>query len=714
MKMKYVSSPENKIFEEVVDGEKKQYAMIECFRTGVFEHPWYGKLNIDKKYLNTILKNWRDNVFPTQVSFDRDHNPASGAMAWVPTPEEDPKALTIVSKTYKDPKGKERNCHVLMAKVELTEEGYALVKSKKYKYFSSEINPNYKSYEVFYEQDKDVIKEEDRIEYGPVLIGGGLTNRPYIVNLKPISLSFSDELSTSDESEGGYSMSAHGSTDELMIFSTSFGYKKKEKEKEDMDEEEEDEEEEFSKDKSMEEDSEAEDLEEDSEVEEDMDDEEDDDDSEDDEDVDSKDMSVDKKKSKKYSDPSDPKFLSDFIYSLDDEELDSYIEANYAFEESGYKPTSGMKSAAKRGLDYVKKYGRGGTSIGRGRASDIVAGRSLSIKVVARMVSFFARHGANEGKNKKPNGEPTNHYIAWLLWGGNAGRSWSNKIWNSYQSKKKDQNSSKDEYNFSDDCQGSVSANDAVYSQNQMNTESRMKLSEILANMASQPDTAAQIGVLEQFSSTVSPEDKIVLDSLLNSKRALALKEKEAQILEQKRKAKEDEAASLQERLVALSIVAEQNKQLAYTQRVEVFCNELDKAGHYPGIVSEVRTILCSVEAPQRDLKLNCLFSDKQEELDLFSVVKRVLDALPEDARFKDEGEKFSANGDGSTAPTKEAPATTPEQKAPDKFDLFFSKYGSDFGFSSVGQVRADKSWDEKIADDGEINLKTKRVQVEV
>lgn len=93
-------------------------------------------------------------------------------------------------------------------------------------------------------------------------------------------------------------------------------------------------------------------------------------------------------------------------------------------------PTQSMANNAARGLKWRKQYGRGGTAVGVARARDIQNRSRLSPSTVARMVSYFARHGVNEGKNKKPNGEPTNHYIAWNLWGGNSGRSWANKKWN--------------------------------------------------------------------------------------------------------------------------------------------------------------------------------------------------------------------------------------------------------------------------------------------
>lgn len=89
-----------------------------------------------------------------------------------------------------------------------------------------------------------------------------------------------------------------------------------------------------------------------------------------------------------------------------------------------YKPTDSMRSNAKRGLEWHKKYGRGGTEVGVKRASDIARGAELSADTVKRMHSFFSRHQKNsEGTNDK--GEPSNGKIAWLLWGGDSGASWA-------------------------------------------------------------------------------------------------------------------------------------------------------------------------------------------------------------------------------------------------------------------------------------------------
>jgi len=96
-----------------------------------------------------------------------------------------------------------------------------------------------------------------------------------------------------------------------------------------------------------------------------------------------------------------------------------------------HKPTSGMVTEAQRGLDWRKEYGRGGTEVGIARARDIVNGKNLSDDTVKRMYSFFSRHEVDkqaEGFSQGEDGYPSNGRIAWALWGGDAGYSWSRKI----------------------------------------------------------------------------------------------------------------------------------------------------------------------------------------------------------------------------------------------------------------------------------------------
>ena len=98
---------------------------------------------------------------------------------------------------------------------------------------------------------------------------------------------------------------------------------------------------------------------------------------------------------------------------------------------ASYKPTQGMVEEARKGLDWRSEFGRGGTEVGIARARDIVNGKNLSESTVKRMFSFFSRHEVDkeaEGFRPGEDGYPSNGRIAWALWGGDAGFSWSKKI----------------------------------------------------------------------------------------------------------------------------------------------------------------------------------------------------------------------------------------------------------------------------------------------
>jgi SPP1 gp7 family putative phage head morphogenesis protein len=96
-----------------------------------------------------------------------------------------------------------------------------------------------------------------------------------------------------------------------------------------------------------------------------------------------------------------------------------------------YTPTEGMKTSAKRALRW-KEEGKAkgaGTPVGWGRATDIVAGRSMSLDIVKRMYSFFSRHEVDKkGKDFNNTSEPSNGRIMWDAWGGDAGFRWSKAI----------------------------------------------------------------------------------------------------------------------------------------------------------------------------------------------------------------------------------------------------------------------------------------------
>lgn len=92
-------------------------------------------------------------------------------------------------------------------------------------------------------------------------------------------------------------------------------------------------------------------------------------------------------------------------------------------------PPSSVASAARRGLEMREDQSpsnRGGTEVGIARAKQLANRQPVSEATAARMNSFFARHEVDkqgEGWGSGSKGEQ-----AWLLWGGDAGRSWAKSI----------------------------------------------------------------------------------------------------------------------------------------------------------------------------------------------------------------------------------------------------------------------------------------------
>lgn len=126
------------------------------------------------------------------------------------------------------------------------------------------------------------------------------------------------------------------------------------------------------------------------------------------------------------------------------------------YEHIDFKPTQGMVDAAKRGLEWRSKAGKGGltsqeagkSGIGSGvqRASDIANRENLSPDTVRRMKAFFDRHEKNKSvpEGKQPWEDAGR--IAWELWAGDAGRSWANKIVRQMESADKKEQKKKGHY----------------------------------------------------------------------------------------------------------------------------------------------------------------------------------------------------------------------------------------------------------------------------
>ncbi len=151
--------------------ETEKVYEIPIFREGLFKHYWYGDLEFDLSYLNTLIKNFNARVTSVDIAFDREHMPNEGALAWV-----QPNGLSIRPTQLSN--GQIAN--VLFAKIKYTPEGVEqILVKKKFKYFSSEISEDYSTREKEPQPDGSYALRS----FGPTLIGGGFTNRPFISHL---------------------------------------------------------------------------------------------------------------------------------------------------------------------------------------------------------------------------------------------------------------------------------------------------------------------------------------------------------------------------------------------------------------------------------------------------------------------------------------------------------------------------------------------------
>jgi DNA-binding ferritin-like protein len=93
-----------------------------------------------------------------------------------------------------------------------------------------------------------------------------------------------------------------------------------------------------------------------------------------------------------------------------------------------YTPTEGMASAAKRALAWHADGKPGGTLVGLARANQLKDRSPLTASTVLRMYSFFSRHEVDKqatGFSSGEEGFPSKGRVAWDLWGGDGGFSWS-------------------------------------------------------------------------------------------------------------------------------------------------------------------------------------------------------------------------------------------------------------------------------------------------
>jgi hypothetical protein len=108
-------------------------------------------------------------------------------------------------------------------------------------------------------------------------------------------------------------------------------------------------------------------------------------------------------------------------------------ETDTVSKADGYSPPAGARSAARRAIKFKEdgKATGAGTAVGWTRAGQLARGETISLSTVKRMYSYFSRHEVDKkGKDWGNTANPSNGYIMWLAWGGDAGFSWSRGIVN--------------------------------------------------------------------------------------------------------------------------------------------------------------------------------------------------------------------------------------------------------------------------------------------
>lgn len=94
-----------------------------------------------------------------------------------------------------------------------------------------------------------------------------------------------------------------------------------------------------------------------------------------------------------------------------------------------WRPPADVARAARRGLELRAEQppsNRAGTPVGLARASQLANRRPVSLETLRRMRSYFARHAVD--KEGEGWGRDSKGYQAWLMWGGDPGRAWANRI----------------------------------------------------------------------------------------------------------------------------------------------------------------------------------------------------------------------------------------------------------------------------------------------
>lgn len=137
------------------------FIWVDAFKPGEWYDARYGVTPIDDQYLESIIKNFNDNVRGIEIAVDYNHgeDKAKGdkAAAWI--------------------RGLRRTGEGLVqAALDFTEEAAKEIRDRQWRYFSPRFTDNY-------------VHSEGGQEFGPTMLMGSLTNTPVFKGMAPINFS---------------------------------------------------------------------------------------------------------------------------------------------------------------------------------------------------------------------------------------------------------------------------------------------------------------------------------------------------------------------------------------------------------------------------------------------------------------------------------------------------------------------------------------------
>lgn len=143
-------------FSEVSLGENQNTSIIQILRTGSWDHPVYGQFKVDLIDLAQFVQNFQNNIRGVDLCVDVNHESGHRAIGWY-------------REVYQEG-------DALFASIEWTTEGIQYITSKQYRYFSPEL------YFSFRDEESGEVTNN-------VLVGGGITNRPFFKGMKALQMS---------------------------------------------------------------------------------------------------------------------------------------------------------------------------------------------------------------------------------------------------------------------------------------------------------------------------------------------------------------------------------------------------------------------------------------------------------------------------------------------------------------------------------------------